>query len=364
MDSVFSENPGDTQHDDSVPPLTVRCAGVTRYADSADGDFTIGRDPGSTLHFDFAWMSRTHVRLRPERGSWIAIDNSRNGMFVDGVRHESVVITNGMTIKLGDADGFGVEFTFGAPPLEEREDTDEDVTSEEDVDPDIARAGAAVAARRRELELTQRGLARDKIINAGALIAFEKGRSWPHESTRAKLEEILQWPAGSIAGIRQGAPSPDDEATQVISTSVASPLIAQTIQLALKSVDTATAALPDVAAPEFPAAATAILSDLRNLQAVATDAARNAPGAPALVIAVGAVRRRYDDLMLKVAATPRATAGQRLYAARHRMNLTTEDAGLAAGLPAKMIEAAEADQPLPPQAESAITALLAELDGT
>src|SRR3954462_12100561 len=75
-------------------------------------------------------------------------------------------------------------------------------------DPGIARAGAAVAARRRELDIKQRNLAKFKLINAGALIAFEKGRSWPRERTRAKLEEILQWPAGTIATIRYGGQVP------------------------------------------------------------------------------------------------------------------------------------------------------------
>src|SRR4051794_39272852 len=42
-------------------------------------------------------------------------------------------------------------------------------------DPGMARAGAAAAARRRELDISQRSLAADGIINAGALIAFEKG---------------------------------------------------------------------------------------------------------------------------------------------------------------------------------------------
>ncbi|CAJ1582551.1 FHA domain-containing protein [[Mycobacterium] wendilense] len=350
------------------PKLTVRCGGQIRSADPADGELTIGRDPASSIHFNFSWMSRTHVRLRPEGATWVAIDSSRNGMFVDGVRHESVPIADRMTIKLGDADGFAVDLFVGDDTPDDFDDDagdrSEETTSVEPVDPGIARAGAAVAARRRELELTQRGLARDKIINAGALIAFEKGRSWPHESTRTKLEQILQWPPGTISGIRQGAPAPDDEATQVISTSVASPLIAQTIQLALKSVDTAIEALPDPAAPEYYAAATGILADLRNLRAVATEAARNAPGAPALVIALGGVRRRYDDLMLKVAATPKASVGQRLFAARHRTNLTEEDAALAAGLSVNLIEAAEADQPLPPLAESAVAALLAELEAT
>ena len=346
-----------------TPPLTVRCGGRTYRADPGDGEITIGRDPASSLQFPYGWMSRTHVRLRPEGSGWVAIDSSRNGMFVDGIRHESIPVTDAVTIKLGDAEGFAVELFLGEPPEDDEAGSDE-TTVVEEVDPGVARAGAAVAARRRELELTQRGLARDKIINAGALIAFEKGRSWPHESTRAKLEQVLQWPAGAIAGIRQGAPSPDDETTQVISTSVASPLIAQTIQLALKSVDTAIDALPEPSTPEFHAAAGSILSDLRNLQTVAGEAARSAPGAPALVIALGGVRRRYDELMLKLAATPNATAGQRLYAARHRTNLTVADAALAAGLPENLIEAAEADQPLPPQAESAVAALLTELEAT
>ena len=76
-----------------------------------------------------------------------------------------------------------------------------------EVDPGMARAGAAAAARRRELDISQRSLAADGIINAGALISFEKGRSWPRERTRAKLEEVLQWPPGTIARIRRGGPA-------------------------------------------------------------------------------------------------------------------------------------------------------------
>lgn len=348
----------------SAPPLVIRCGEFTRTVDPAEGEITIGRDPTSTVHFDYAWMSRTHVRLRPDGPTWVAIDSSSNGMFVDGVRHDSVVIADGTTIRLGDANGFVVEFGLVSGQWNPDAEWDDGETVEEDVDPDVARAGAAVAARRRELELTQRGLARDKIINAGALIAFEKGRSWPHESTRTKLEDVLRWPAGAIAGIRQGAPSPDEEKTQAISTSVATPLIAQTIQLALRSVDTAIATLPESSSAQFHTAATAILSDLRNLRAVAGDAARSAPGAPALVIALGAVRRRHDDLMARVAAAPGASRGQRLFAARRRANLTTEDIALATGLPRGLVEAAEADQALPSHAESALAALLAELEAT
>ena len=79
-----------------------------------------------------------------------------------------------------------------------------DPESTEMLDPGMVRAGAAAAARRRELDISQRSLATDGIINAGALIAFEKGRSWPRERTRAKLEEVLRWPPGTIARLRQG----------------------------------------------------------------------------------------------------------------------------------------------------------------
>src|SRR5262245_3137195 len=75
-----------------------------------------------------------------------------------------------------------------------------------EADPGMVRAGAAAAARRRELDISQRSLAADGVINAGALIAFEKGRSWPRERTRAKLEEVLRWPTGTIARIRRGDP--------------------------------------------------------------------------------------------------------------------------------------------------------------
>ena len=54
----------------------------------------------------------------------------------------------------------------------------------------MARAGAAVAARRAELGMSQREIARQKMITAPALIAFEKGRSWPRERTRHMLEEL------------------------------------------------------------------------------------------------------------------------------------------------------------------------------
>ena len=49
---------------------------------------------------------------------------------------------------------------------------------------------------------------RNKIINAGAVIAFEKGGSWPRQQTRDRLEQVLRWPPGTITHIRDGGSIP------------------------------------------------------------------------------------------------------------------------------------------------------------
>lgn len=140
-------------------------------------------------------ISRFHLRLEPHPYGWQAIDTSTNGLYVDGVRRTSVAITRSMILHLGDAAGIPLVVTpsdsheaaavLGSEDgATERVATGDDNTDIADIiglmeptDPDIARAGRAVAARRRELSITQRRLAREKIINAGTLIAFEKGRS-------------------------------------------------------------------------------------------------------------------------------------------------------------------------------------------
>ena len=104
-----------------------------------------------------------------------------------------------------------------------------------EVDPGMARAGAAAAARRRELDISQRSLAADGIINAGALISFEKGRSWPRERTRAKLEEVLQWAPGTIARIRRGGPSHPTSLPNPSPAGDEVSLIAQAVEAAVHS---------------------------------------------------------------------------------------------------------------------------------
>lgn len=238
------------------------------------------------------------------------------------------------------------------------------------VDPGMVRAGAAAAARRRELDISQRRLAAEGIINAGALISFEKGRSWPRERTRAKLEDVLQWPQGTIARLRQGAaaaaepgPSPSAPAPRTPPTGGTDvSLVAQAVDTAVRSLADAATSLPPVDDPGFTPRVTAMLADLRQLEAVATSAARIGRVTPSLLKALSAVRRQIDDLSLLGATAPGAPLGQRLYAARRRANLTIEETAQAAGVPDSAVVATEAGQTVPGDVSDLIESLVAQID--
>lgn len=236
-----------------------------------------------------------------------------------------------------------------------------DAVQDGETDDGIARAGAAVAARRRELGISQRWLASQKVITAPALIKFEKGRSWPRERTRHTLEKVLQWPAGTIARIRAGAvvesapPAPAARPEDSV-------MVVDALKLALARFDTAIDDLPPDGAPEFATRATALLADLGKLEALAARAMRHSQGSPAEVVKfLGLIRGRYDDLMLRAAAHPGASLGQRLYAVRRRANLSAGEAAAVGGLSTQLVEAAEAGQALDPASAAAVEALIAEL---
>lgn len=240
----------------------------------------------------------------------------------------------------------------------------------------LVRAGAAAAARRRELDISQRSLAADGIINAGALIAFEKGRSWPRERTRLKLEEVLRWPPGTIARLRQGGsvpsnaapvapPPPEPVAAPAPVSSVPAadevPLIAQAVLTAVHTLETTIDSMPPESDPDFVPRVTAILGDLRQLEAVAARAARISMVTPPLIKALSAVRRQIDELTMRAANAPGATLGQRLYAARRQANLTVTETAQAAGVSEDAIARTEAEHPVDAAAVHAIEALIDSL---
>jgi transcriptional regulator with XRE-family HTH domain len=368
-----------TRQEASLEPgsLVVRTNDLSYVVSPRAGVATIGRDPHAQVKIDDSRISRVHVRVEFVDGTWRAVDTSMNGMFLGSSRAHSVAVTDGLTVRLGDpVAGPTVQFevastkTRAEPHQNDPERTtlvEPDDDSTVALHPGMVRAGAAAAARRRELDISQRSLAADGIINAGALIAFEKGRSWPRERTRAKLEQVLQWPVGTIAQLRSGGPEapPPPSATQPsvpIAVADEVPLIAQAVEAAVNTLGATIAALPPLDDPAFTPRATAILTDLRQLEQVAARAARIGRVTPPLIKALSTVRRELHELTMLAAAAPTASLGQRVYAARRRANLTIAETAQAAGVAEEAIAHAELEQPVPAQSAALIEALLGQLD--
>lgn len=359
-----------------APAALAAFSGVTAGANATGYSIAdMGRRYWSGRRADDQQATGVDLRAVPNDGKWRLsnkrVDDRESGMFFDGLRTSSSV-SDTKNVPFGDPTG-GKALTFEVvrptnPPEEPRQDD-----QPTDADPGVIRAGAAAAARRRELDISQRSLAADGIINAGALISFEKGRSWPRERTRAKLEEVLQWPAGTIARIREGdavanppgpAPTPVVDAAPEVPSATDGPasLIAQAVAAAVDTCSLAIAALPSPEDPEFTERAAPILADLRQLEAIAVQATRISRITPELIKAMGSVRRYHDQLMTLGATAPGATLAQRLYAARRRANLSTLETAQAAGVAEEMIVKAEAEEVLPAETAAAIEALISQIN--
>jgi DNA-binding XRE family transcriptional regulator len=225
------------------------------------------------------------------------------------------------------------------------------------------RAGAAYAARRQELALTQRELARKGIITASSLIAFEKGRSWPRERTRATLEEIVRWPAGTLADIAAGGDIPGS-ADAAFAEPSQETVIVGAIEVAMSSVNAAIANLPALDSPKYAERIRAVLADLRRLESVTARAVRTSQGSASVIKSLIAIRRRYDELMTHAATARGATIGQRLYTARRHANLTPAEAAAAIGAPVDLIIAVENETAPPAEARSRLEALIDDLNAS
>ncbi|MDV6979303.1 helix-turn-helix domain-containing protein [Mycobacterium intracellulare] len=355
-----------------IPTLTARVGRVEHILDPAAGVAFVGRDASAAVGVDDERVSRRHVRLEPHPGGWRAVDTSTNGMFVEGIPRSAVPVTAAVTLHLGAPDGVAVTL---APADAHDESTQalrpaqtEFPSWDSQKDPGVVRAGRAVAERRLELGISQREIDRRKILNASTLIKFEKGDSWPRPKTLEKLEEALQWPIGYITALRRGAAvgppvhePGNDDATEVLTDTIQAPMMARTVELAMQTLSKAIADLPEPTASDFTPKAIAILADLRKLEGLASNAARHATGGPDALKALSSVRRSYNDVMMRAAGSPTATLGQRLYGARHRAELSLEEAASGAGLPAPVLYDAEAERPLASEAAEAIEGLIAEL---
>ncbi|OCB15128.1 helix-turn-helix domain-containing protein [Mycobacterium intracellulare] len=71
-------------------------------------------------------------------------------------------------------------------------------------DESLRKVGKLAAARRRELQMDQAGLARTADVDPKTVRAFERGERWPRERSRTRIEAALQWSAGSLERIKAG----------------------------------------------------------------------------------------------------------------------------------------------------------------
>ncbi len=224
-----------------------------------------------------------------------------------------------------------------------------------------ARVGAAYAARRKELRVTQRELASKGIISASSLIAFEKGRSWPRERTRATLEDIVRWPAGTLAAIAAGGDIPGSSSPVSGDTSEQT-VIVGAVEVAMSSVNAAIVNLPADDHPKFAERIQAVLADLRRLETVTARAVQVSRGSASVIKWLIAIRRQYDELVSQAASAPGATLGQRLYTARRHARLSPAEAAAAIGAPVDLITAVESEFSPPPDSVSRVEALVDELN--
>ena len=130
--------------------------------------------------------------------------------------------------------------------------------------------------------------------------------------------------------------------------------------MALARFDDAIGQLPKPIDIAYASRAAPILVDLHKLEGLVARAVRHSQGAPAVIRALSTVRRRYDELMLQAAASPGATLGQRLYAARRRANLSAAEAAAALGATSELIEAIEAGEAVDSSTAARIEAFIDE----
>ena len=140
----------------------------------------------------------------------------------------------------------------------------------------------------------------------------------------------------------------------MLTDTVRAPLMAEAVELAMHSIGTAVDALPKPVGSGFTQRATPILADLRKLETVAANAARNARGTPSVVLALSAVRRRYNELMLRAASlrpAPWAAALRRAPPCRteHRRGRQRRRR-----LDGSRSRDAESERPVPPDAAAAM----------
>ncbi|MDO2384325.1 ATP-binding cassette domain-containing protein [Mycobacterium avium subsp. hominissuis] len=90
-----------------APPLVVRL-GDAMFTFPPGKEVVVGRGEGADVRIDVdskQAISRTHMVLRVEGGQWVAVDKSRNGIYADGIRVQTIAVDDSIPIALGAATG-------------------------------------------------------------------------------------------------------------------------------------------------------------------------------------------------------------------------------------------------------------------
>ena len=216
-------------------------------------------------------------------------------------------------------------------------------------------AGAQFAAWRKKMGVTQRQLADEKVISQAPLVHFERGRSWPRERMRAKLEERLGLPAGQIAKWRYGFDAPAKQ------TAIPGRMdfIVPALEMAVQAISSAVESLPPPDDPQYWPEVVTQLRDLRKLDGTVVAAARVSP-TEAVLTQLRTVRRVYDRVIRAASIARPDEYGPQLYLARTSAQMSIAEAAAAAGVSDEMITAVESCQvEAPPE----VRALLLRLGG-
>lgn len=106
-----------------MPRLQIKAGpGVGRDHALGPAECVIGRDASADFVLEDSLVSRRHLRIVQEAGSWQAEDlGSTNGMLVNGRRTKRFRLTDGDTIKVGSTSLVFVQKDLlagsGAPPV-------------------------------------------------------------------------------------------------------------------------------------------------------------------------------------------------------------------------------------------------------
>jgi hypothetical protein len=328
------QSAGDGASSEPDPPvLTIEVDGSSHTLQPDDQAVTIGRESPAEIVVPKPGVSRVHVRVQREGEHWLLTDaGSRNGVYLDSQRVDRVIVDSPVVVHMGDPNGVALQII----PHGRRVDLPGAA------DAAVSRAGAAVAARREELGLSHVALAVD-VVALEEMVLLEAGRHWPDHDALATLEERLNWPAGAIASIRDGAPVPEDEFTEVLTPTVQVSVAVDAADIAVRAIRARAELLPTPHDRDFTHAITPMLTELRRLDRTIAAAARNAPGRLEVAVALAGIRQVWADLIVRAAGSPQASLGQRLAAVRQRGRLTATEVAAAAGVSVADVEAVEAE---------------------